>query len=101
MSDLIPYGSRRIVRARRDMDSRLALDLAADRGRAIRAAQRIHDIERVGDYGLRAAGQLGRTAEEEAASCQTPQMQRAILSVGIRAVYQLGEVVEDLRDGWA
>jgi hypothetical protein len=101
MSDLIPYGWRRVAKAKSQMDSRLALELTADRGRTIRAAQQIHDIERVGEYGLRAAGHLGRTAEEEAASCQTPQMQRAILSAGIRAVYQLGEVIEDLRDGWS
>jgi len=100
MSNLIPSGSRRVARAHDQMDSRLALDLAADRGRAIRAAQQIHDIERLGDFGLRAAGHLGRMAEDEAASCQTPMMQRAVLSVGIRAVYEIGEVIEDLRDGW-
>lgn len=99
MSNLV-FTSRRVVKAREQMDSGLALDLAADRGRAIRAAQQIHDIERLGDFGLRAAGHLGRMAEDEAASCQTPQMQRAVLSVGIRAVYQIGEVIEDLRDGW-
>ncbi|HEY0465332.1 MAG TPA: hypothetical protein VGC79_14055 [Polyangiaceae bacterium] len=99
MSNLV-FTSRRVIKAKEQMDSGLALDLAADRGRAIRAAQQIHDIERVGEYGLRAAGHLGRTAEEEAASCQTPMMQRAVLSLGIKAVYQLGEVIEDLRDGW-
>jgi hypothetical protein len=99
MSNLV-FASRRVVKARAQMDTQLGLELTADHGRAIRAAQQIHDIERLGDFGLRAAGHLGRMAEDEAASCQTPQMQRAILSVGIRAVYQIGEVIEDLRDGW-
>jgi hypothetical protein len=99
MSNLIPSGSRRVAKARDEMDSRLALDLAADRGRAIRAAQQIHDIERLGEYALDAAGHLGRKAEAQAASCQTSQMQCAILSIGIGAVHQLGYAVKDLRDG--
>lgn len=100
MSNVVRASSRRVVKARRDQDSSLALELAGDRGRAIRAAQRIHDIERVGQYGLLAAGQLGRTAEAEAGSCQTPMMQRAILATGVRAVYDIGEAIDNLRDEW-
>jgi hypothetical protein len=99
-ADIDLYESRRVAKAKRRRDSELAMKLAADSGRAIRAAQKIHDIERVGHYGLRAAGNLGRTAEDEAGSCQTPAMQRAILSTGIRAVYEIGEAIEDLTDGW-
>jgi hypothetical protein len=43
---------------------------------------------------------LGRTAEAEARSCETAAMQQAILSTGIRAVNDIGEAIDDLRDGW-
>jgi hypothetical protein len=101
MSELVPSGSRKVAKVKRGQDSKLALQLAADRGRTIRAAQQIHDIERVGDYGLRAAGHLGRVAEYEAASCQTSAMQQAILSTGVRAVGEIREAIQDLKDDWS